>query len=96
MDLAVASSTSTLTSIDSCITLKFRKEKKTSRTYIIGLEQFVPDVDKFCKDLKKTLGTGSNVIEEDGSKMYGFQGDFIERIYNYLISKGIDKSKIKK
>jgi translation initiation factor 1 (eIF-1/SUI1) len=85
--------------IDKMITIKWRKEKRTSRTYLTGLEGFtdiIGDIPKFCSKIKKTMGTGAIVIEEDGVKMYGFQGQLTDRLYNVLLEIGINKSKIKK
>lgn len=85
--------------IDKIITIKWRKEKRTSRTYLIGLEGFadtIKDIPKFCSKIKKKMGTGATVIEEDGQKMYGFQGQLTDRLYNFLLEIGISKDKIKK
>jgi translation initiation factor 1 (eIF-1/SUI1) len=85
--------------IDKMIIIKWRKEKRTSRTYLIGLEGFtdvIGDIPKFCSKIKKTMGTGATVIEEDGVKMYGFQGQLTDRLYNVLLEIGINKNKIKK
>ena len=81
---------------DKHITLTYRKEKKTSRTYISGIDNFIDDVPTFCKTLKQKLGTGSNIVNDNGNIMYGFQGNMINRIYDILIAKGIDSDKIKK
>lgn len=84
--------------VDKQITLKYKKEKKSSRTYIYGLEDFMEqkEIEKICKLLKKNLGTGLHITEEEGKNIYGFQGNFIDKISEFLISKGIDSSKIKK
>lgn len=83
---------------DKKIILKFFKEKKTSRTYIYGLHDFMTDeeVVKFVMYLKKKLGTGIIKKENDGIIEYGFQGDHKERIKKILISDtSIPEEKIK-
>lgn len=78
--------------IDKKITLKHFKEKKTSRTYILGLDAFMADEkdrDKMCKALKKKLGTGSIKVNNEGVTAYGFQGDHRERIKEYLVKNNI-------
>jgi len=83
--------------IDKKVLLKFFKEKKTSRTYIIGLDKFmeVSEIDKLSKDIKKRLGTGSIKVEKDGTIAYGFQGDHREAIKKILSDRNlVPKEKI--
>lgn len=87
--------------LDKKIVLKFMKEGKTSRTYIIGLDRFFTkqdELDKFCKDLQKMLGTSFlKRTVENNQNHYGYAGNHIERIYDILIDKNIAaRSDIKK
>jgi translation initiation factor 1 (eIF-1/SUI1) len=88
-----------LSFIDSKIILRFVKEKRTNRTYIMGLHDFMTDekLITLVNDLKKKLGT--SVLErktEDGKKYYGFQGNHINTIKNILIKDlNIDRKKIR-
>lgn len=80
--------------IDKKVTIKFLKEKKTSRTYIQGIDGFLQQekIDEMVKDLKKKLGTGL-FKNENG---YGFQGDHRDNIKKYLLSNTtIPDAKIK-
>jgi translation initiation factor 1 (eIF-1/SUI1) len=87
-----------LEKIDRHIYIKFFREKKTSRTYILGLSDFMdgPTANKFANGLKKKLGTGMIETEQDGKISYGFQGDHIAKIKEFLITDAkIPKEKIK-
>ena len=97
VDIPSTTTTPSLAEIDRKINLKFIKEKKTSRTYISGLETFLPkklDREKLCQDLRKVLGTGSNIVQDEKEKpigetkeKYGFQGNHIDRIATFLTKK---------
>ncbi len=83
---------SILKQIDRKIVLKFMKEVRTSRTYVFGLENYLKtkqDRDEFVKYIKKSLGT--SVIEKEGETgpAYGFAGDHIKYIYDYIVKKNI-------
>lgn len=83
--------------LDKKITIKYLKEKRTSRTYIEGIENFVSekDIGTFCGKLKKQLGTGVITRDFNENKLYGFNGDHRQRIKDILINTaGIDESKI--
>lgn len=86
--------------IDSKITLRLIKEKKTSRTYIEGLEKFMSleEIAKLISKMKKQLGTGSveKEIQENKKtiKIYGFGGDHRETIKEELINLAIAEDKI--
>lgn len=86
-----------LTDIDRHVYLKFLKEKKTSRTYICGLHNFMTneEIDKFVKSLKKTLGTGENEkkAEKANTFEYKFQDDCKDKIKKYLVTKFPDIEK---
>ena len=77
--------------IDKRIVLKFMKEGKTSRTYIIGLDKFMTEetLKDLIKSLPKTLGTSSIKKEHENSYIYGFSGDHVNTIYDILIKKKI-------
>jgi hypothetical protein len=97
-DITNKSQPNILQAIDAKITLQFLKEKKTSRTYIIGLEDFIEasQITKFVNSLKASLGTSSYERIIDEKKCYGFQGNHIETIRQKIISElKIDKKKIK-
>ena len=84
--------------VDKYVTLQFFKEKKTSRTYIIGLDGFMtPDeVKNFVIGAKKKLGTA--ILEkqdETFGTMYGFNGDHRSRIQEFLTAAKIPEEKIK-
>ena len=77
------------------ISIKYFAEKRTSRTYIYGLEKFIQDkkeVDTFCKGLKKKLATSCTEKEVDGHMVYGFQGDHQDKIKEHLVKSGIVKA----
>jgi len=89
----------TLLEIDKQIQLRFMKEKRTSRTYIRGLADFLDNekLTKFVTSLKKRLGTGMIECEQDGKIAFGFQGDHRSRIEEIIVSElQISKTKIKK
>lgn len=88
-----------LLEIDKQVQIKFMKEKKTSRTYIIGLCDFLEGdkLIKFVNGLKKRLGTGMVESEQNGKIVYGFQGDHRNTIEGIIVSElQIPKTKIKK
>lgn len=81
-----------LKQIDRKITLKFMKEVKTSRTYIFGLDNYIKikeDKNNFIKNLKKSLGTSVIEKETNIGKAYGFAGDHMKYIYDYIVKKNI-------
>jgi translation initiation factor 1 (eIF-1/SUI1) len=86
--------------LDKKITIKLLKEKRTSRTYIEGLDKFFDTtaVEKICSNLKKQLGTGfvERDIQENHKtiKIFGFNGDHRSRIKKVLEDAGIDDEKI--
>ena len=98
-DQSTQSAVPNLADIDSKIVLKFVKEGRRSKTYISGLELFLQkkaDREKLCQDLRKVLGAGSNIVTDENDKeKYGFQGDHIERIKKFLMTKhNIPREKI--
>lgn len=85
-----------LTEIDKKIIIKYMKEIKTSRTYIHGLESYVKleDIPIFIKTLQKSLGTSSlKKQDDDDNNIYGFAGEHIDKIYDYIIKKKICSKK---
>jgi hypothetical protein len=68
-------SVSVIDNINKKITLHFVKEKRTSRTYIVGLKNFINDavMQTLSKDLQKSMGSNS-IINEEGD--CGFNGDY--------------------
>lgn len=86
--------------IDKKIKLKFLKEKRTTRTYISGLEHFftAEEIEKLTNSLKKKLATGiikKNKEDSENEFEYGFNGDHINRIKNILINDlNIESDKI--
>lgn len=74
------------------IEFKHIKERKCMRTYILNLDQFVPD-EKVREDLmtklKKALGTACIGHETEFGFGYGFNGDFTVKIKAYLINNKI-------
>ncbi len=89
---SISSEEDILKQIDRKLTLKYMKEVKTSRTYIFGLDNYIKnknDRNDFVKSIKKTLGT-SVVEKKDGdTTSYGFAGDHIKYIYEYIVKKNI-------
>jgi hypothetical protein len=67
--------TSVIDTINKKITLHFVKEKRTSRTYIVGLKNFIgeSEMQTLSKKLQKSMGTNS-LINEEGD--CGFNGDY--------------------
>lgn len=81
-----------LKQIDKKIIIKYMKEVRTSRTYIFGIHNYIrtkEERDKFVKHIKKSLGT--SVIEKnDGDGVvYGFAGEHIKYIYDYIVKNNI-------
>ncbi len=78
-----------LSEIDKKIIIKFIKEKKTSRTYIFGLEDFVNDINdrkKFMTDIKKLLGTAGIFKKENNMhECIGFNGNHIQSIREFIM-----------
>ena len=88
----IQSETSILAQIDRKLSLKFLKEGKTSRTYISGLDSYIKNVDElnnFVKTLQKTIGTSLLKKTVDDKLVFGFGGDHIRTIYEYIIKKNI-------
>jgi translation initiation factor 1 (eIF-1/SUI1) len=82
-----------LKEIDKNIKIKYMKEVKTSRTYIFGLNNYIESTEKineFIKSIKKLLGT-SMIEKKDNldNNVYGFAGDHVKFISEYLIKKNI-------
>jgi translation initiation factor 1 (eIF-1/SUI1) len=86
--------------IDSKITIRLTKEKRSMTSYIMGLEKFMDDegITKLQTQLKKDLGTRSvqREIQENKKtyKIYGFGGDHRQKIKERLMMSGIDDDKI--
>ena len=84
--------------INKKISLHHMKEKRTCRTYITGLKDFLneEELDATKKKLQKALGTNSNV-NENGD--YGFNGNYTKDNSKKIIIKNCilecNKSKIK-
>jgi translation initiation factor 1 (eIF-1/SUI1) len=86
------------TDIDKIVTIRWLKEKKTSRTYVSGLQDFISDeeIKKIVKTLKEKLGTGASEFKNEGKSDYGFQGDHREKVKKFLVENvGIPEKKIK-
>ena len=74
------------------IEFKQIKEKKCVRTYILNIEQHITDekeLEKVMTNFKKILVTSCVKKETNFGPGYGFNGDFSEKIKNYLISNKI-------
>lgn len=86
--------------VDRKITIRLIKEKRSMRSYIEGLEDFMTEeqIEIFRNQLKKKLGTGSTEKELQENKrkykIYGFNGDHRETLKLFLMEKGIDEEKI--
>jgi len=86
--------------IDSKITIRLTKEKRSITSYISGLNKFMNDdeITNFLNIMKKKLGTRAveREIQENKKsfKIYGFGGDHRENIKEHLIKSGIDEDKI--
>lgn len=86
--------------IDSKITIRLTKEKKSITSYISGLEKFMNDeqIKEFRSLLQVKLGTRSveRELQENKKpyKVYGFGGDHRNKIKDYLMKSGIDDEKI--
>lgn len=96
----IKSSDNLLSQIDRKIILKFMKEGKNTKTYIIGLEGYLKDDEQliFIKEIQKKLGTSLlKKITEDKKPIYGLGGDHINSVFDFLVKKNIAKpSEIKK
>lgn len=78
-----------LTNLDKHVEIRFLKEKRTSRTYLIGLEDFVDEkqLDKVVKKMQTKLATGLKTGEVDGKKTFGFNGDHVKFMKKYLVDE---------
>lgn len=81
--------------IDKKIHIQFKPVKRASKTFIFGLKQFLDDetIIKFCKVMKKQLGTNSeqNLVDD----VCAFNGDHRKKIRESLINcMNIDPTKI--
>ena len=89
-----------LSQIDRKLILKFMKEGKASRTYILGLEGYLKQDEQLTlmKDIQKKLGTSLlKKMTEDNKPIYGLGGDHVNTIYDIIIKKNIaPKGEIKK
>lgn len=77
------------------IELKFFKEKRTSRTYIYNMENYITEPEKLAdimKNIKKSLGTACTYKKTEFGKGYGFNGDLRTRIAKELIDTGMIKN----
>jgi translation initiation factor 1 (eIF-1/SUI1) len=86
-----------LSQIDRKLTLKYQKDGKYSKTYVIGLDKYFDETkqNEIIKNLKKKLGTFCTKNNIDNSSIYSFGGDHINILYDYF-SKIIPKHEIKK
>ena len=86
-----------LSQIDRKLTLKYQKDGKYSKTYVIGLDKYFDEIkqNEIIKNLKKKLGTSCTKNNIDNSTIYSFGGDHINILYDYF-SKIIPKHEIKK
>lgn len=77
--------------IDRRIKLRFLKEKKSSRTYIEGLDKFFDTnfIKEMVKKIQKKLSTGYNSVSDENGNIvsHGFNGDHKERIKKILIEE---------
>jgi hypothetical protein len=89
-----------LSQIDRKLILKYMKEGKSSRTYILGLEGYLKQDEQLTlmKDIQKKLGTSLlKKMTEDNKPIFGLGGDHVNTIYDYIIKKKIaPKGEIKK
>ena len=89
-----------LSQIDRKLILKYMKEGKASRTYILGLEGYLKQDEQLTlmKDIQKKLGTSLlKKMTEDNKPIYGLGGDHVNTIYDIIIKKNIaPKGEIKK
>ena len=86
----------TLKNLNKLITLRYIKDGKASRTYIVGLEDFFTEeeLNKLIKDIQKKLSTGYFKNKETNN--HGFNGDHRLIISKLLINNyNIAKNKIK-
>lgn len=98
MELNQITNTNTTIIVDKYVTLQFFKEKRTTRTYIVGLEEFMDNekIKAFVHDVKKKLGTAIfEKMDEKKVLSYGFNGDHRTKITELLIASGINKDRIK-
>lgn len=96
----VGKSMDQLVDIDSKITIRLVKEKKSMTSYIYGLDKFmnVEKIKDFRIKLQAKLGTRSveRELQENKKtyKVYGFGGDHRHKIKDYLMDAEIDDEKI--
>ena len=76
-----------LAELDKKIRLKFIKEGKASRTYIIGLESFFSEdmVQTIVQRIKKSISTSYFKKVEDERICHGYNGDHRIRIRKILV-----------
>lgn len=91
--------TSNFSDVAKDITIKQVRDGKINRTQIYGLDSYIDDITltTYSKELKKKLGTMCVISKDETGKFMGFQGNHVDTVYKYLISKNIvAEQKIKK
>ncbi len=81
-----------LEEFDKKIVLKFKKFKGKNKTYVYGLESVLDEkqVDEFLKKIKKKLGCGGVLTEDDEKvKMIEFMGDHRLKIKEIIVDDKI-------
>lgn len=86
--------TDLLKKIDQKIIIKYMREGKTSRTYMIGVHNYFKkeeDLTTYMKNLQKKLGTSFLKKMVDDIPHFGFAGEHIDKIYEELLKNKIAK-----
>lgn len=76
------------------ITIWKESRGRKTNTYLSGWNITESDLKDYIKDFKKTHGCNGSLKSENGDYILHFQGDKVDKIFEFVISKGVDKDTI--
>lgn len=77
------------------ITVKIIRFGRKSVTHIIGWKLPIETLEEYTKFFKKVNGCNGTIKKVSEDYEIQFQGDQIEKVINFLLSKGINMENIK-
>lgn len=76
------------------ITIWKESRGRKTNTYISGWNIKESDLKQHIKDFKKTHGCNGSLKNENDNFVLHFQGDKIDKMYDFIIEKGVEKDMI--